>query len=195
MPKGIFVRKPRPFLERLESATSAFWRQVARKEPEHCWVWTGETLRSNRPWQRYGRFSVWSGSKTVNFRAHRFAWMLANGQIPEGLNVLHRCDNTSCVNPNHLFVGTQKENVEDQRSKGRLWYGSRNGRAKLTEQDVLAIRASDESDAELAAKHGVWASTIYYARIGKKWPHLPGARQYLGKGRYAPLGSGDSNAG
>lgn len=180
MPRGKYVRtakhrKQRPFVERLETVLTSFWSNVARKEPEHCWAWTGRVGQSNRAWQRYGQFAIYSDGRTVNFRAHRLAWLLLNGPIPEGMNVLHRCDNTNCVNPNHLFVGTQKENVEDQRTKGRLWYGQRNGRAKLTEQDVLDIRASAESDSELGRKYGVYATTVRDARMGKKWPHLPGA--------------------
>jgi hypothetical protein len=173
--------KPLTFDVRLENVLRSFWRHVEKGEPDECWPWMGPTLRSNRPWQRYGNFNVWRGSSTgggsKNYRAHRFAWMLMNGPIPDGMNVLHRCDNSNCVNPAHLFTGTQQENVEDQRSKGRLWYGTRNGRSKLTEQDVLDIRASDESDTELGKQYGVYPSTIYMARIGRKWAHLPGARK------------------
>lgn len=165
-------RKPIPFLNRFVSVAASFWRNVERKGPDECWSWKGPLLRSNRPWQRYGNFGVWSDGATRSQRAHRFSWMLANGPIPEGLNVLHRCDNTNCVNPNHLFVGTQKQNVDDQRAKGRLWYGERNGRAKLTEDDVRAIRASTERTGVLAKRYGVHWTTLKKARDGTFWPHV-----------------------
>lgn len=179
MPRGVFVRKPRPpkpFDKRIEEVMALFWKNVDRNGPNGCWSWTGQICRGNRSWARYGNFGVYSGGKTVSYRAHRFSWMLMNGPIPGGLWVLHKCDNTNCVNPSHLFLGTAKDNADDCKAKGRSWFGSRNGRAKLTESDVLDIRASTESDSVLAKRYGVYATTINAARTGKKWPHLPGAR-------------------
>jgi hypothetical protein len=81
-----------------------------------CWNWKlGKDIGG------YGRMKVSEGSRK-NFRtvsSHRYSWELWNGKIPDGLNVLHRCDNSACCNPEHLFLGTQKENIHDMHKKGR----------------------------------------------------------------------------
>lgn len=79
--------------------------------PARCWLWTGAKNRDG-----YGNFGLTS-KKTM--LSHRVSWMFQNGPIPVGMNVLHRCDNPDCVNPFHLFLGTQKDNVDDCASKGR----------------------------------------------------------------------------
>ena len=90
------------------------WRRFAEKverRPSGCWEWTGARQTGG-----YGVLGVGS-SKLV--RAHRFAWELHYGEVPEGLSVLHRCDNPCCVNTEHLFLGTQADNMHDMRAKGR----------------------------------------------------------------------------
>lgn len=102
--------------------------------------------------------------------AHRWAWTQAHGPIPEGMRVLHRCDNPPCVNPDHLFLGTQLENIADRVAKGRSATGERQGQSKLTEAAVREIRAHPEvSTYEFARRFGVHHSTIHVARSGKKW--------------------------
>jgi len=96
-----------------------FWSKVDKDTSSGCWLWTaGKTPLG------YGIFQVktekcmgWGHWKSV--RAHRFAWELTYGLIPEGMNVLHKCDNPPCVRPTHLFLGTQKDNVRDMIHKGR----------------------------------------------------------------------------
>lgn len=105
-------------------------------EPGGCWVWMAGTSSTG-----YGL--VHTGSRME--RAHRMSWELHNGPIPEGKGyhgtcVLHRCDVPSCVNPNHLFLGSQAENMADMNAKGRVSRGEAHGHAKLTETDVLDIR-------------------------------------------------------
>ena len=87
-----------------------FRAKVAVGAPNDCWEWQG-TRRNDG----YGLF--WNGSRQV--RAHRAAWELEHSSIPQGLNICHRCDNPPCVNPSHLFLGTQKDNLDDMREKGR----------------------------------------------------------------------------
>lgn len=104
--------------------------------------------------------------------AHRVAYEFHCGPIPDGMRVLHRCDNPPCINPDHLFLGTQAENVADMISKGRkvVLQGEGHGSAKLTKADVLAIRAArGSSSRQLAVQYGVHSSQICRVRAGKKW--------------------------
>ena len=88
-----------------------FWSKV--QKTDGCWLWTGSR---NRTWA-YGRFRSGPGRRSV--LAHRFAWELVHGPIPGGLFVCHHCDNPSCVNPEHLFLGTHTDNMRDMVNKGR----------------------------------------------------------------------------
>lgn len=103
------------------------------------------------------------------------SYELHHGDIKDGLYVCHRCDNPVCVNPEHLFLGTSAENSADRDAKGRhiTHRGSDNVSAKLTEEDVIAIRASDGKGIVLAAYYGVSPSRISEIRTGKKWRHVP----------------------
>lgn len=117
-----------------------FWEKVEIGEAGDCWEWTAYKTKKG-----YGRFQL-SGSPE---RAHRVAWALTFGPVPDGLFVCHHCDNPGCVNPAHLFIGTNSDNQLDSVCKGRHkgWRGMRtsmegtnNGQAKLIESDVLEIR-------------------------------------------------------
>lgn len=144
-----------------------FWRQVDKTAS--CWLWTGATD------QRYGRFG-YGGKK---HKAHRFSWAMANGSVPEGLHVLHRCDVPLCVRPDHLFVGTHQDNMEDMFSKGRrrALKGRENAFAKLSDEDVRLLRCLYERGAkqtDLAARFGVHQSTVSKVILGKAWCHAEG---------------------
>ena len=106
-------------------------------------------------------------------RAHRVSWELHRGPIPEGMSVLHKCDNPPCVNPEHLFLGTQKDNAEDCRVKRRTTCGEKDPRHKLTSKDVEGIRelrnSSNMSYRKLSKMFGVDRSTIIKIVSGKTW--------------------------
>lgn len=159
--------------------------------PDACWPWTGSRRGP------YGGFTVGSLKDGTKRRetAHRVAFMLQHGEVPDGKSVLHRCDNPPCVNPRHLYAGTALENAHDcitrnRRGKGYkkpnyvhrvgVHLGERNPRAKLTrEQAVSAIkrRQAGESHASIARDFGVGASTIWATVSGQNWPELESLRK------------------
>jgi len=134
-----------------------------------CWVWLGGTARG------YGH--VRRGEKMV--RAHRLSWELTNGPIPPGLLVLHRCDVKRCINPAHLFLGTDADNMADKVAKGRSanQRGERSGLAKLTPEAVLAIMArldAGETTTNVARDFGVHRNTVLAVKTGERWAHVTG---------------------
>jgi len=148
-----------------------FWTKVRRREDDACWLWIG-CVRRTRGSPLYGRFHL-SGK---NGYAHRVAYEIAHGPVPEGLVVRHKCDNSLCCNPAHLEVGTQRENAMDCIERGRAHRarGSRHPRAVLTEATVKSIKvalALGTPRSELAKKHDVSFAAI--AGIDKGgWAHV-----------------------
>ena len=135
--------------EYFERSVERFWSKVNRCGPDECWLWQGTIALPNKCGQQYGNFGVFDG-KTVNYRAHRFAWMLANGQIPADMVIMHTCDVPLCVNPSHLKLGTQADNVADRDIKGRTARGERQGTSKLTEMQARFIKRSSKPTQSLA---------------------------------------------
>lgn len=134
-----------------------------------CWTW-----KFMKDKKGYGRFLL-NGMPRI---ASRVAYFMYVGAIPSGKLVCHRCDNPSCVNPDHLFIGSAKQNTADMVSKGRgKWVkGERNGRSKLTDKEVIEIRSlSGPTDREVAAKYKISPSVVHQIRRGKIWRHLIGA--------------------
>lgn len=132
-----------------------FWEKV--KKTNRCWLWTGKLDQDG-----YGR--IWSGDyQQKMLRAPRASWMLHRGLIPDGLHVLHRCDNPQCVNPAHLFLGTIKDNNIDMTRKGRNIFQHRNPVKKLTDQQIRSIRSQRSKGKllrELSKAFGVTEGTI-----------------------------------
>src|SRR3990167_2885059 len=141
-----------------------FWMKIKKTGP--CCVWTARRDRDG-----YGEFQI-GGRKC---KAHRVAWFLTNGIIPNGLYVLHRCDNPPCINPDHLFLGTDMDNKADQKQKGRQPLGERNGRAKLSADMVREMRrlykSGKISTRRLAMKFGITDSPTRRIISGKAWKH------------------------
>lgn len=125
-----------------------------------CWLWGGGVTVYG-----YGYFYVGSKQKF----AHRAAWETHRGGIPKGLCVLHRCDTRLCVNPDHLFLGTRRDNLADMTAKGRRVSGERHGMAKLTADQVKQIRGSMETQETMAVRLGVSRQLIGHIRNNKRW--------------------------
>jgi hypothetical protein len=132
-----------------------------------CWLWIGYLNHYG-----YGRFCL--NGKAIG--AHRASWIAFNGPIPIGMHVLHRCDVRSCVNPDHLFLGTQSDNVRDMHAKGRHPGGGAKGEAshtaKLTEADVRYIRNTEKYTKGLSKRFGVSNSRISAIRKRVNWRHI-----------------------
>lgn len=148
-----------------------FWSKV--KKGNFCWNWTSALSRGG-----YGKFSV-ARSKWVE--AHRISYFIEHGSIPNGKSVLHRCDNTKCVRPSHLFIGTQTDNIHDCISKGRARWGSNpyhgqdHPKSKLSNSVVLLIknyRSQGWTLKEISELCNVSQSLISMIINGKRWNHL-----------------------
>lgn len=154
-----------------------FWEKVKIGSSSECWEWI-----AGKDFDGYGQFRLDRTTRS----AHRIAWELIYGGIPEGLCVLHHCDNPACVNPKHLFLGTQIDNIRDRDKKGRVAhnYGEKNGRgtAKLTKKDVFEIRKLLQrglTQKEIAEMFGVVHQTISKIAIGIRWVWLKGAQDEM----------------
>lgn len=143
-----------PILPLSPSDLQRFWSKVNIGDPNECWEWQAGKQHSG-----YGNFSL----RGQGVRAHRVSWALANGPIPKGRLILHRCDNPPCVNPNHLFDGSQADNMHDMSNKGRSPCGEKSAVTDFTEEEIYSIRcryARGETQRELAEEFRVAQSTI-----------------------------------
>lgn len=146
-----------------------FWSKVDRSGgPDACWPWMAYRQPKGYGIARHdGRLEL----------AHRVAWMLENGPIPDGLCALHKCDNRPCANPSHLFLGTNVDNVRDRDAKGRggSARGERNRHAKLSASDIPWIRAwrgAGFMERVIAAEYGVSQATVSSVSRRTTWEHV-----------------------
>ena len=149
-----------------------FWKKAKTGKVDDCWLWQGNILVHGG----YGRYG--------QARAHRIAWILIHGAIPPGQILMHTCDTPACVNPQHLRLGTQADNMRDKATKMRCHNtkGEASGRAKLTNEDVRAIRqryqrghggnGTPGNSQELAMEFGVSTRTILQVARGQTWTHV-----------------------
>lgn len=141
-----------------------------KRDPQSgCWLWTASTAGKG-----YGQLRI-PGTRR-NVYAHRFSYELYRGAIPPGMQLLHSCDNPRCVNPDHLSIGTCKENLQDMKEKDRSTFGERNQRAVLSEAQVAAIKVllADGSMPQRAIASQFGVSQIQVSRIkrGERWERV-----------------------
>lgn len=155
-----------------------FWSKVKIGSPDECWEW-----QAGKHKKGYGEF--WFPQRGKHTKAHQVAWILTYGDIRDNYQVLHKCDNPSCVNPKHLFLGTNQDNVDDKMNKGR-WnsrflfgiehpqHGENSKYHKLTESDVREIRSlrGKMTLREIARKFGVAHGVINNIFQNRKWTWL-----------------------
>lgn len=156
------------------------WRRVTLGDGDACYVWQGATESFG-----YGVIGDENGRQGGNLLTHRASWMLTYGPIPEGMCVLHACDNPPCVRPDHLFLGTRLDNNLDMVNKGRhaaqigthnLPRGEEHRRSKVTGAQVLDMRARYQSKQasvqQLADEYELDVSTVHRMATGRAWKHL-----------------------
>jgi hypothetical protein len=154
-----------------EKDEKRFWGKVTKAGEDECWEWTGHKSAGG-----YGRFYLGGKKpKPKTVAAHRFAYAVIFGPIPDGLIACHRCDNPSCVNPSHLFIGTHQDNSDDKLQKKRHPHGSSHPRAILSEQDVASIRRrrkGGESYESISSDYPAVKLVIRSAAVGNTWRHV-----------------------
>lgn len=144
----------------------AFWKNVKQGSDDECWEWKGSVVGKG-----YGVLRCVNETKL----AHRISYELHHGPIPDGLDCLHKCDNPPCVNPNHLFLGTNDDNIQDKVTKGRQPKGSTHANARWSEDDIRAMRdlyASGVSQREIAAIYHTHQGTVGHIVRRKAWKHI-----------------------
>jgi hypothetical protein len=164
---------PHPLPPITESVAARFWAGIERGSEAECWPW-----RRHCDTGGYGVIGI--GGRLI--KAHRVAYAIAYGHTPGDMCVLHRCDNPCCCNPAHLTLGTQQDNIADMVGKGRVRtrprFGEENPGARLTEEQVRAMRAQRAAARTpyyvLARQFGVSTMTVLRACKGESWAHLQG---------------------
>lgn len=146
-----------------------FWNNVKiTNNPDDCWEWQAGLHKQGYGTVRFGTMML----------SHRVAWILSHGNIPNDLDVLHKCDNPPCCNPNHLFLGTHTDNMQDRERKGRhnAPCGENNKKHKLTENNVRYIRKRYAQGGitmrELANENGVYMTCVAKVIRRKTWKHV-----------------------
>jgi len=168
-----------------QSPEVRFWKNVDKTDS--CWIYTGHKIYG------YGRIFVNNRTEC----AHRYSWCLKHKQsIPDGQLVRHMCDNPSCVNPDHLELGTHQDNANDRNSRNRQAKGSSHGKAKLSEQQVrlIKLRLQDNlSHQKIAEEFGVRHGTIHAIAVGRSWSHIKIPHDELSSQRGSVLNTMDAS--
>lgn len=149
---------------RMKMCSDRFWSKVDKSGD--CWLWTGSRFHTG-----YGMFKL----NGKNQYAHRVVLLLEGLDIPSGMHSCHTCDNRACVNPDHLFLGTRFDNMQDSITKGRFnrACGEAHGSVKLSEADVLLIRNSeDQTHQQIANRFGITKENVGHIRGRRTWRHV-----------------------
>jgi len=147
-----------------------FWSKVQVVGLDDCWEWTA-SLRHKEDKGSYGSFNT-GRSYGLSSSSHRVAWELVRGPILKDRLVLHKCDNSICCNPLHLFLGSQSDNMEDKLNKGRVPSGERHSSAKLTTLQVTRIREDTRSQKCIAKEYGISQVRVSQIKLKKCWREL-----------------------
>jgi hypothetical protein len=152
------------------SLSDRYWKFAVKTEG--CWGWNGSTDENG-----YGRVSAYTDDdRWVPHLAHRISWELHNGPIPDGLLVLHQCDNPPCSRPDHLFLGNQLDNMQDCVSKGRRPRGEQSHTAKVTEAQVIEMRlrfaAGERNYSKLGREYGISGGQVRAIILKERWSHV-----------------------
>lgn len=172
--EDVYARRP----DLRATLADRFWLKVDVREPNECWEWQAGRGHYGKAKLNYGAFAFFRGLSTT---AHRAAYLITHGEVPDGIFVCHDCDNPPCCNPNHLFLGTGKDNAADRDQKGRYVLGdrpkgTRNHNAKLDDSLVAEARlrvAGGESLKPIAKEYGVSSEALAQAVKGHTWTHVP----------------------
>jgi hypothetical protein len=152
-----------------ESLKGRFWGKVSKEGLDGCWLWIGA--------KAWGYGQIKGTGKEPLYRAHRVSWEINRGRIPHGMLVLHHCDVPACVNPNHLFIGSAKDNTQDMLAKNRhrIIVGEQHHGTKMTDEDVREIRLMLRDGVfqrVIAEKYGVAQCQISYVKNGHTRAHV-----------------------
>lgn len=141
----------------------AFYRKVISAGPDDCWDWSGCKDKDGYPLLTF---------RKKQMRATRVAVIISGREMPDGFHACHDCGNQSCCNPSHIYAGTPKQNSDDKKKHGTSVEGADSRLAKLTEDDVRAIRSQPGTNREIAEKYGVAPSNISHIRTRKTWRNV-----------------------
>ena len=164
-----------------------FLQWVCPHAKRECWLWMGAAYKGTQ----YGLVVLRTNGRQRQVAAHRFSWMLSRSRIPIDLDVLHKCDNPRCVNPHHLWLGTQADNNRDRHRKGRTAWGEQAGNVKLTQQQALVVfrfqgKRTPKAAKEFGKKFRVTDGAIRAIWEGRSWRRLAKAEELI-RAKQAPV--------
>lgn len=159
--RGLDVPAARPIAER--------FAEKVKKRRNGCHEWIGAIMPGG-PRTTGGYGQIHRNGRTAY--AHHIAWELAHGPIPEGMHVMHTCDNRRCVNVTHLTLGSFQDNMDDMTAKLRQPHGPKNGHAKLTVEQVRAIRVATGTQKAIGERFGISQPIVSEIRTGKIWKYV-----------------------
>jgi predicted XRE-type DNA-binding protein len=152
-----------------EGLIQRFHEKYRKNKDSGCWEWTASLAGKG-----YGQLKLTGQRKQVY--AHRVSFEIFKGEVPKDKYILHKCDNPKCVNPDHLSIGSQKDNMQDMKNKGRSTYGERNSKSILTEVEVITIldllKKGELSQEKIANMFGVQQMEISRIKRGLRWGYL-----------------------